>query len=85
MIADYETVHCLFITEVELDIEDRFPMLARVDIPMSVTITYNPEQQIWRCTCTMRPSKIYDVVRFRRDYTDEIIKNIKDHYATKRK
>lgn len=83
MIADYKIVNDLFMTEVQLEIENRFPMLDMVDIPISVTVTYSKKQKRWNCTCTMIPFKTYEYIRFRRCYTTEMTEAIKEIYDVK--
>lgn len=77
MLKDYKIVSDVFWTEVNMDLEQKFPILCKVDVPMYMFIEYKKDQDIWECTCRMEPvnSKNVTIVR---QYTTEIIESIKE-------
>lgn len=77
MLKDYKIVSDVFYTEVSMDLEQKYPILGNVDIPMYMFIEYKKDQDIWECTCRMEPVNSKTVVIVRQ-YTTEIIESIKE-------
>ncbi len=77
MLKDYKIVSDVFLTEVSMDLEQKYPILDKVDVPMYVLIKYKNDQDIWECTCRMEPVNSKNVT-ITRQYTTEIIESIKE-------
>lgn len=77
MLKDFKIVSDLFYTEVSMDLEQKYPILDKVDIPMYMFIQYKPDLDIWECTCRLEPlsSKNVTIVR---QYATETIESVKE-------
>lgn len=77
MLKDYKIVSDVFYTEVSMDLEQKYPILCNVDVPMYMFIEYKKDQDIWECTCRMEPVNSKIVV-IERQYSNEIIGALKE-------
>lgn len=77
MFENYKIVSDLFYTEVCLDLENKYPIVSKIDIPMYVFIEYKKDLELWDCTCRLEPlyGKNVTIVR---QYSSEMIGALKE-------
>ena len=68
----YKTVSEIFSSEVEMELETKYTMISRIDVPMYVFIQYGKEDDIWYCKCQFEPltGKKVTIVR---EYSTELV------------
>jgi len=72
MLENYKIANDLFYAEVCQEIEAKYPIVGKLDIPMYVYIEYDHSQEQWNCTCRLEPMT-GKRINIHRQYSSEII------------
>lgn len=72
MLRGFDIVNQLFREELELELQEHYPIVLNLDVPMVYQIQYNKERDMWHCVAVITPMKGGDV-QVVREYTSEMV------------